>query len=29
MNNNISEDRPGFSFSYLDNQRADEIKALK
>ncbi|HAV8076356.1 hypothetical protein AB3H38_00125 [Escherichia coli] len=29
MNNNTSEDRPDFSFSYMDNQRADEIKALK
>ncbi|EIH00676.1 hypothetical protein PVT76_RS23220 [Escherichia coli] len=29
MNNSTSEDRPDFSFSYMDNQRADEIKALK
>ena len=29
MNNSTSEDRPDFSFSYMNNQRADEIKALK
>ncbi|EOL2599527.1 hypothetical protein QQ551_004401 [Escherichia coli] len=29
MNNSTSEDRPDFSFNYMDNQRADEIKALK
>ncbi|WP_050480633.1 hypothetical protein [Escherichia coli] len=29
MNNNAAEDRPDFSFRDMDNQRADEIKALK
>ncbi|EPV8438237.1 hypothetical protein [Klebsiella variicola] len=29
MDNNTPEHRPEFSFSYLDEQRADEIKALK